>query len=81
MPHEIINRVTLPGKWKQVFSISPAQYILDLKLEAAARFLLETDLPISAIVREIHYCGTTPFHRHFSQKYGMTPDQYRRGNR
>ena len=72
------SRASFFRKWKQVFSISPAQYILDLKLEAAARFLLETDLPISAIVREIRYCGPTPFHKRFSQKYGMTPDQYRK---
>ena len=72
------SRASFFRKWKQVFSISPAQYILDLKMEAAARFLLETDLPISAIVREIRYCGTTPFHKRFSQKYGMTPDQYRK---
>lgn len=72
------SRASFFRKWKQIFQITPVQYILNLKIEAAARFLLETNMPISAIVREINFSGTTAFHQRFVRKYGMTPDQFRK---
>ena len=72
------SRSSFFRKWKQVFRVSPVQYILDLKMAAAANFLIETDMPVAAIVREIHFSGTTAFHKRFAQQYGMTPDQYRK---
>lgn len=71
------SRASFFRKWKQIFQITPAQYILELKLEAAARFLHETDMPISEIVREIRFSGTTAFHKRFHGRYGMTPAEYR----
>ena len=72
------SRASFFRKWKQVFKISPVQYILNLKMAAAASFLLETDMPVAAIVREVNFSGTTAFHKRFAQQYGMTPDQYRK---
>ena len=72
------SRTSFFRKWKQVFKISPVQYILNLKLAAAARFLEDTNMPVAAIVREVNFSGTTAFHKRFAQRYGMTPDQYRK---
>ena len=72
------SRASFFRKWKQVFQTSPVQYILDLKLAAAARFLEETNMPVTAIVREVNFSGTTAFHKRFAKQYGMTPDQYRK---
>ena len=72
------SRASFFRKWKQVFRTSPVQYILDRKIEAAARFLLETNMPVAAIVREVNFSGTTAFHKRFARRYGMTPDQYRK---
>ena len=72
------SRASFFRKWKQVFQTSPVQYILDLKLAAAARFLEETDMAVAAIVREVNFSGTTAFHKRFARQYGMTPDQYRK---
>ena len=72
------SRASFFRKWKQVFKISPVQYILNLKMAAAASFLSETDMPVAAIVREVNFSGTTAFHKRFAQQYGMTPDQYRK---
>ncbi len=72
------SRAAFFRKWKQVFRISPVQYILDLKLAAATRFLEETNMAVAAIVREVNFSGTTAFHKRFAQQYGMTPDQYRK---
>lgn len=63
--------------WKKCFDMTPTQYVINLRLEAAARRLLETTLPISQIVREVHFAGEYMFHQRFHQKYGMTPREYR----
>ena len=72
------SRTSFFRKWKQVFQISPVQYILNLKMAAAASFLAETNMSVAAIVREVNFSGTTAFHKRFAQQYGMTPDQYRK---
>ena len=71
------SRTAFFREWKRFFHVSPAQYILNLKMETAARFLRETDFPITAIVKEVKFSGTTAFYKRFVQKYGMTPMQYR----
>lgn len=63
--------------WKRFFQTTPTQFLLDLKLDAATRFLINTNLPINEIVREINFSGSTAFHKRFYQRYGMTPKEYR----
>lgn len=65
-------------EWKKVFDITPVQYLIQLKLEAAAQRLLTTGKPIAEIVREIHFSNPYAFHRHFFRKFGMTPGEYRK---
>lgn len=72
------SRSSFFRKWRRIFPLSPVQYLLELKLQAAERFLLETDMPIGAIVREINFSGTTAFHRRFRRRFGMSPDEFRK---
>ena len=65
-------------EWRKVFDVSPLQYILDTRLEAAAWYLSTTTLPVSQIVGEVNFSGTTKFYRRFFRKYGMTPEAYRK---
>ena len=65
-------------EWKKVFDVSPLQYILDTRLEAATWYLTYTTLPVSRIVEEVNFSGTTKFYRRFFLKYGMTPEAYRK---
>lgn len=71
------SRASFFRKWKNIFHISPVQYILNLKIEAAARLLRETDLPIQIIVQEVNFSGTTAFHKRFLEKYQISPKEYR----
>ena len=71
------SRASFFRKWKALFHSSPIQYILNLKIKAAADLLRTTDTSINNIVREIHFSGTTAFHKRFYQTYGMTPREYR----
>ena len=65
-------------EWRKVFDVSPLQYILDTRLEAAAWYLTTTTLPVSHIVSKVNFSGTTKFYRRFNLKYGMTPEVYRK---
>ncbi len=63
--------------WKKHFELTPAQFINNLRLEAAAQRLQDTDIAISEIIREVHFAGEYMFYRCFRQKFGMTPAEYR----
>ncbi|MBQ7206381.1 MAG: helix-turn-helix transcriptional regulator [Lentisphaeria bacterium] len=73
-----MSRAAFFKAWKKNFSVTPSQYIIGLRLEAAARSLCETNVSVADIVREVHFAGEYMFYRRFRQKYGMTPGEYRR---
>ena len=64
--------------WKNNFDVSPVQYILDLRLQAAAKFLQKTPFPVRRIAGEVGFCSTDNFHHKFKAKYSMTPAEYRK---
>ncbi|MBQ9501586.1 MAG: helix-turn-helix transcriptional regulator [Lentisphaeria bacterium] len=76
-----MSRTAFFKAWKRNFDVTPSQYIIDLRLEAAARSLCETRIPVSEIVRDVRFSGEYMFYRRFRQKYGMSPGEYRRKNR
>ncbi len=63
--------------WRNVFNVSPLQYVLDIKLHTAAELLKTTNLPIGKIMEEINFSGATAFYRRFTEKYGMSPGDFR----
>ena len=73
-----MSRAAFFKAWKKNFDVTPSQYVIDLRLEAAARNLRETRIPVSEIVKDVHFAGEYMFYRRFRQKYGMTPGEYRR---
>ena len=72
-----LSRQTLFREWKKYFSEPPHRYQNSLKLEQARNLLENTTLPITAIIREIHYAGTSAFWNHFTQKFGLSPREVR----
>ncbi|MBE6380235.1 MAG: helix-turn-helix transcriptional regulator [Lentisphaerae bacterium] len=75
-----MSRATFYRAWRRHFNESPIQYLLNLRLEAAAEMLRETPLSIARIADEVGFCGVDAFHRKFKIKYGVTPGQYRAEN-
>lgn len=65
-------------EWKKVFDVSPLQFIIDTRLEAAAWYLTNSSLSVSQIIKEVNFSGATKFYRRFNQKFGMTPESYRK---
>lgn len=52
-------------------------YLTELRIGRACRFLAETQQPVSAICYEVGYLNLSNFNRNFLKRRGMTPSQYR----
>jgi len=63
--------------FKQVFGISPIQYLNQLRLEKAKRLLLQTSLPIQEVCNEVGYSSLGTFSNHFRRTVGQAPTCFR----
>lgn len=61
----------------QVTGMSFKELLLRRRLEKAAQFLKQTDLPVVRIIEAVGYDNTSYFHRAFRQNFGMSPREYR----
>jgi transcriptional regulator GlxA family with amidase domain len=57
---------------------TPADYVEDLRLEAAKQLLERSDLTVEAIARRVGLSGAAVLHRLFQRRLGVTPSTYRR---
>ncbi len=64
--------------FRQIFKISPFQYIVKLKIAAAKRRLRETDAPISEIAALSGYSSLSNFSCYFKSITGDSPSDYRK---
>ena len=72
-----LNRTKLTRGFRDAFGTSVAESLAELRLTAAGRMLLTTDLPVSTIGYETGYLNTASFTRAFGRRYGHTPSDYR----
>lgn len=72
-----VSRSTLHERFRRECGISPQQYLMQLRLEAACKALKETPLSIDEIAASCGLCDKTYFSRVFKTKYGTTPGKYR----
>lgn len=63
--------------FKQFIGITPFQYLNHLRMEAAVSYLLNTAFNIQEIAQLTGYNTIHYFSRHFKQKYGVSPTQFR----
>lgn len=55
------------------------RYLIALRLEKAKQLLLERELPISVVARAVGFAGLSHFSRAFTQRFGVSPTNLRRG--
>lgn len=67
-------------EWKKFFDVSPKNYVLEYRLQEAARRLSQSSVPVVDIVKEVHFSGVTAFYRKFKERFGVTPDLFRKNN-
>mgnify|MGYP001799385221 CR=1 FL=1 len=64
--------------FRQVFGITPHQFLLQLRLEEACRLLKTTREPITEIARLSGFEHSESFHRAFRKRYGSAPGAFRK---
>ncbi len=64
--------------YKQLYGISPAQDIMNIRIQLAKSKLLQADKSISDISNEVGFISTDSFRHYFKKNVGMSPIQYRK---
>ena len=71
------NECTLKKAFKQEFGTTVFQYLFDYRMDMAAQYLLDTDLPIADIGIKLGYDYQSHFCTAFKRKYGVSPLEFR----
>lgn len=72
-----ISRSYLTRIFKKELQISPQEYLIQLRLEYAARMLKSTAEPINAVASQCGYVDSLSFSKAFKRQYGISPKEYR----
>jgi len=64
--------------FKQVYNITPHQYLIDLKLRKAAALLENNDLTINDVCRSVGFESAFSFSVLFKKRFGMPPSHFRK---
>jgi AraC-like DNA-binding protein len=68
----------LDRRFKQLFQLTPQQFLLRVRLNAACQLLTSTDQNILQIALSTGFYDQSYFTKHFRRQMGMTPSAYRR---
>ena len=74
----LMSRAQLLRRLKSITGNSPAYYIKNLRLAKAKELLQTTDESISEVAYKTGFNTPSNFTKVFSEKYGITPSQFRR---
>ena len=72
-----ISSSTLYRMFKSSFGISPKDFIMKKKIEAAKRMIADNDSSISTIASALNFYDSHHFSRTFKKYAGMSPTQYK----
>lgn len=75
--HGMTSR-TFYREWNKYYSVSPAQFLIRLRLENACRMLRNPGVKIYEIATECGFCDAMYFNRCFTKHYGQSPRAYRK---
>lgn len=73
-----LSESQLTRRFRKLFGVSPHEYILRVRVDAARTLLEETNRTISDIALEVGFTDHSHFIRSFKQLRGITPTQYRK---
>lgn len=78
---EILNTTTisLSRIFKKQLNISPIDYFIGLRIEAAKSLLINTNMQIQEIAQNTGYSNALYFSSEFKKRTGMSPREFRRG--
>jgi AraC-like DNA-binding protein len=76
-----MSRSAFIKKFAECFGRSPMEFVAAVRLEAAARLLLTSALPVKAVASMVGFASRSHFSRAFRARYGIHPSSYRAGAR
>lgn len=68
----------LDRRFKRLFQLTPQQFLLRVRLNAACQMLVSTDRSVSQIALRTGFYDQSYFTKHFRRQMGATPTAYRR---
>src|SRR5690606_4149191 len=71
------NEYKIKSRFKFMFGLPISTYYHQKKLRKTTAMIIESDLPIATIVRQMGYMSVSQFYNTFKDKFGMPPRQYR----
>lgn len=72
-----LSRSTFAARFKEVFGEPPHAFQTACRLEAAARLLAGTDLPVKTVAGRVGYSSRSHFTRAFKARFGHDPAAWR----
>lgn len=81
-PEKIAKRLNLSYSWfrrifKQYTGLSPAQYMMEIKIQQAKDLLVGSSMPIKEIAYSLNFLNLSYFITFFKSRTGMPPGDYR----
>ncbi|ANE47711.1 AraC family transcriptional regulator [Paenibacillus swuensis] len=73
-----VDRTTFAKKFKQIYGISPVQYLQKLRIEQSKLLLKETQYKLSEIAESVGYADLFTFSKAFKKFVGIAPLSYRK---
>ncbi len=73
-----LSQAKLQDGFKFLFTRTVTEYIRHVRLESARELMRTTDLNISQIVYSIGFTSRSYFSKIFKEKYGVTPNQFKK---
>lgn len=72
-----MSRASFAEQFRKTFGRTPMDFVKEVRLRRAARFLSATDLPVKAIAFRVGYSSRSHFSRAFKSMMGADPASYR----
>lgn len=76
-----MSRSSYQSRFKEYTGMSPGEFVIKLRCEAAASILVSSERSVADIAEEAGFYDTPHFIRCFKKRYGMSPIEYRRAHR
>ncbi|MES1224059.1 MAG: AraC family transcriptional regulator, partial [Bacteroidota bacterium] len=73
-----LNPCYLLREFKNLYRVTPHQYLTDIRLQEAEKMIVQTQKPISEITREIGFQDPASFSKLFKKKFNKAPAAYRK---
>ncbi len=72
-----LSRTNLYAKLRNMLGISPAEFMRNVRLKAAAQLLSDTSLSVSEVASRVGFATARNFSASFKKTFGVLPSEYR----